>query len=201
LTLVVVGKDTAEFSGFTPSVDRMPVTIIRVPNTAGESLAAIGNRFLDAAWTPVFGLLHADVYLGAGALETFATIAAKGFVTGIVGIDLNRHYRWCHNTCLQVKRDGSIEDVPGPVSTLDSCSVFFRTDSGLRFDEATFDSFHGHVEDLCLQAATRGIPVVVPSADAHHLGATTFDPDWQAQCRLYRDRLRAKWPGVEFQAT
>jgi hypothetical protein len=199
LTIAVVSKDVEQSCAFSTLHTRMAMVVARVVNAHGESLAAIGNRFLDAAATPVFGLLHADVYLGAGALETFTAMAANGFVTGIVGIDLDRHYRWCHNTELQVQSDGAIEDVPGPVSTLDSCSVFFRRDSGLRFDEQTFDGFHCHVEDLCLEAHARGIPVVVPPAEATHSGLSTFDSSWQAQNRIYRQRLKRKWSGVPFQ--
>jgi hypothetical protein len=201
LTIAVVGKNAEELCAFSTLDTEMAVVIARLANTDGESLASIGNRFLDAAWTPVFGLLHADVHLGSGALEIFTAVALQGFVTGIVGIDLDRHYRWCHGKELQVLPNGAIEDVPGPVSTLDSCAVFFRRESGLRFDERLFDGFHCHVEDLCLQAQARGIPVMVPPAEATHAALSTLDLDWQAQYKVYRRRLDLKWRGVKFETT
>ena len=88
-----------------------------------------------------------------------------------------------------------------PVSCLDGCSVFFHRDLGLRFDEATFDGFHCHVEDLCLQAHARGIPVVVPSLKADHVGRNKDMVTWMADYRKYKERLTEKWKGIVFATT
>jgi hypothetical protein len=88
-----------------------------------------------------------------------------------------------------------------PVSTLDSSCIFFRTDLGLRFDAATFDGFHCHGEDICLQAQSRGIPVFVPAANAWHACADTNGPDWGKERDVYYRRLKAKWPGLDFVTT
>ena len=172
--------------------------VLEVPyaNTERKSLAAIGNEAMGMEWRgllgqAVIGLCHADCSFGPGALESFAVCAAAGNVCGIVGIDLDRNYRWSNGG----------ERGPGPVSTLDSCCVFLRADLGLRFDEVTFDGLHCHVEDLCLQAHARGIPVVVPAASASHVGESTFNPEWQAEYRVYRERLARKWEGTRFETT
>ena len=52
--------------------------------------------------------------------------------------------------------------------------MFFRRDSGLWFDAVNFDGFHMHVEDLCMQAHAKGIPVLVPPASASTSCSTPF---------------------------
>jgi hypothetical protein len=92
---------------------------------------------------------------------------------------------------------------PGPVSVLDDCSVFFRRDSGLTVDAVTFKAWSAHVPDLCLQAHARGIPVVVPAADASHKG-TRYFRDYQqhnAHWEIQVAKLRAKWPDVQVVTT
>lgn len=189
-SLIVVGKDLTSVERFTlaPTVG---LDVIRVANYEHEPLAAIGNRFLELAWrTDVVGLCHADVqFESLCELRRFFKAAADGVVCGIVGRQACREYRnrWCHEN-------------PGFVSTLDSCSVFLRKDTRLRFDEKTFDSFHCHVEDLCLQARAKGIEVVVPAAKATHT-APLPTPEWQAEWAVYREKLARKWKGVEFYTT
>jgi hypothetical protein len=198
LMLVGVAKDGLGALQFQAQVRHCVDTpegtlIVPYANTERKSLAAIGNEAI-ALGSPIHGILglcHADCTFGPGALESFAACAAAGKVCGIVGIDCDRNYRWSNGG----------ERGPGLVSTLDSCCVFMRADLGLRFDETTFDGLHCHVEDLCLQAAARGIPVVVPAADASHVGASTFNPEWQAEYRVYRERLARKWEGTRFETT
>lgn len=84
---------------------------------------------------------------------------------------------------------------PCRVSTLDSSCIFFSTNLGLRFDEQTFDGFHLHGEDICLQAHAKGIPVLVPSANAWHACADTNGPGWGAERDRYKVKLDAKWKG------
>jgi hypothetical protein len=165
--------------------------LFQIWNRKKQSMASLGNQSViavDRMHRTVIGLCHADVSFGPGALQLFTSAAMDGNVVGIVGVDLQRTYRWS-------------KDNPGPVSTLDSCSVFFRRDLGLRFDEQTFDGFHCHVEDLCLQAQARGIPILVPPAQAWHVGQSTNNPAWQADYAKYRARLAMKWRGVRFETT
>lgn len=188
LHLVIVSATDGELEGWNRTVT-VPVTLMSNPSR--RSLASIGNECIEALTYPypiVIGLCHADTDFYDGALSSLTAAAMEGAVAGIVGIDLQRIYRWSKNN-------------PGPVSTLDSCSVFFRRDLGLRFDEETFDGLHCHVEDLCLQAQARRIPVIVPAAHASHVGQSTDNPQWQNDYRVYRKRLAEKWRGVRFETT
>lgn len=189
LTLVVVGKDVQEAAAF--DLTHVDVgELFLIGNEEGKSLSSIGNRYAETCRTAVLGLVHADCTFGPGALATFTRAALEGSVCGIVGVSIGYEYRWCSKN-------------PGIVSTLDSCSVFFRLDSGLRFDEKVFDSFHCHVEDLCLQAQAKGIPVIVPSASAEHRGNAwrTIRDVWMPQYEIYRARLGRKWKGTDFITT
>jgi len=165
--------------------------IWRIANINQLPLSRLANQYIETSNSTVFGLCHADCTFGPGSLERFSKVAMEGAVCGIVGIDLSRQYRWCRE-----QRIGR----PVVVSTLDCCSVFFRRDSGLRFDER-LDGFHAHVEDLCLQAQARGIPVVVPYANAGHSEQSGGDTRWFADCLRYRAQVRAKWPGVKCEMT
>lgn len=195
LTLVVVGKDTAAVAEFFEANREFlgSVELALIANENIESLAAIGNRFLESAKTPVVGLVHADTFFKAGALDIFTQTAMEGKVCGIVGRPANGNaskdhaFHWCFVT-------------PGPVETLDSCSVFLRKDLGLRFDAEKFNGFHCHVQDLCMQAHARGIEVVVPTADATHRGINWAEPDFRADYAVYQERLNAKW-GREVKVT
>jgi hypothetical protein len=193
LTLVVIGKDTDALIAFdqlhpTLGYTGMKVDIRYRANLTNRPLAAIANDEMTTS-APVFGLVHADTKFREGALEAFVECAEAGNVCGIVGRTPTK-YRWCHKPT--GFDDGVLTIGPGPVCTLDSCSCFFRPDLGLRFDAETFDSFHCHVEDLCMQANERGIPVVVPSADATHL-APNPTQEWHAVYLPYRERLAVKW--------
>lgn len=191
LSLVVVASNRSSYFGW--DVDPFPPLselTLWTNDLQGRPypLSKIGNLILDRQVGTVIGICHADTSFGPGALETFAEAALDGSVVGIVGVDLQRVYHWS-------------KDNPGQVSTLDSCSVFFRRDLGLRFDEQTFDGLHCHVEDLCLQAQAKRIPVIVPAAQASHIGQSTDNPQWQGDYAKYRARLAMKWRGVRFETT
>jgi hypothetical protein len=188
LTLVVVAKDQADLRAF-DLTHVNGVHLVLLSNEAREPLSAIGNRYLDRSSAPVFGLVHADCWFGPESLAAFTAAALSGHVAGIVGVSLpNMRYQWCHEN-------------PSWVSTLDSCSVFFRRDLGVRFDEQTFDGLHCHVEDICLQARARGLLVSVPPADARHRSATANGQAWLDDYCRYRQRLAEKWRGVAFATT
>ena len=197
LFLVVVGKDTAAVNAFVmPALSSFDTHVYIISNNTGTPLSKISNECLEFdnfRPSAVFGLCHADVVFGPDALEDFTAEAMRGAVCGIVGVDLAGCYRCCYSP--ETPFCG-----PGPVSTLDGMAVFFRRDLGLRFDEQTFDGFHCHVEDLCLQAHKRGIPVTVPAADAHHRNHGQSQA-WLVDYRKYRRRLAEKWKGTEFRTT
>lgn len=193
LHLIIVAATEAEAAEFSrPRLEEGIYSCSVIINSTKQPLAAIGNTAIRCSQAEVIGLCHADTSFEPGALSTFTETARAGQVTGIVGIDMDRHYHWSKDTLATVE-----------VSTLDSCSVFFRRDCGLRFDQATFRGFHCHVEDFCLQAHKAGIPVVVPQALASHIGGRTLLPAWQAEYREYWQALARKWhpEGIRFQTT
>ena len=197
LTLVVVAKDEQSMRGFDQTHVNAAHTVL-VINYWQQPLSKLANYWL-ATSPNVFGLCHADALFGPGALDIFAETAGEGAVCGMVGrcADPATHVWSVHKANLQ--------DHPnfkeGPISTLDSVSVFFRRDSGLRFDTVNFDGFHMHVEDLCMQAHAKGIRVVVPPASASTSCSTPFAGKWATDCLTYRDRLREKWKGMVIATT
>lgn len=197
-TLVVVAKDQADLRAFDTTHIAGRCDLVLIANEARTPLSVIGNKYLTEARTPVLGLVHADCTFGPGAIEAFADCALGGSICGIVGRSMEGYYRWCSKPVGY--RDGIVAG-PGPVSTLDCCSVFLRTDLGLRFDERLCSGFHLHVEDVCLQASARKIPVVVPFADASHRGSTTNGPNWLRDYADYKAKFGVKWRGVEFHTT
>lgn len=200
LTLVYIAKNQAGLDAF-DLTHTAGVEVIGWANDAVLPLSKIGNEMLDRCQSPVFGLCHADAVFGPGALDAFTAEAMRGSVCGIVGVDLAGVYHCSYNSDRDRWWKGSQRiGEPGEVSTLDGMAVFFRRDLGLRFDEETFDGYHCHVEDICLQAHSRGIPVTVPAADAHHRNHTQI-PAFLADYRRYRAKLAEKWAGAEFQTT
>ena len=206
LMLIVIAKSVEERMAW--ESHNVPLlhgaNYVGMVNHAAHSLAALANSAIDiyGAGQDVLGLIHADVFFDSPMyrmngqawtpdLKILTDTAASGAVCGIVGAanDAQRYY-WGH----------SLEHEK-LVSCLDGCSVFFPASSKLRFDEATFTGMHCHVEDLCLQAHERGIPVVVPPVKADHAGRSTFAPAWQVEYAKWRGVLNKKWEGKEFVTT
>jgi hypothetical protein len=195
LTLLVVGYDEANMRRFDLTHCGAAETLL-VINYRNIGLAALANFYLRNISREIFGICHADSYFGPGALDKFCEVAGQGAVCGLVGFSLNavheeqKGYVWSRIN-------------PQPVDTLDSASCFFPISSGLRFDAQTFDGFHCHVEDLCLQAHALEIPVIVPPADASHGGGPNQDwlDQWHEDYRGYKRKLLGKWPNVRFGTT
>ncbi len=220
LTLVVVGADEASARAF-DKTHCGEARVIVVTNHRQQALSVIGNWHLDPSRSatqreisithhPIFGLCHADTWFGPGALDAFVACAGEGNVCGVVGMnpDLKEDSPGRNpGATKQNQRWGEVwsNQNPGPVSTLDSASVFFRRDSGLRFDSVNFDGMHLHVEDLCLQASQlKGMPVVVPAANATHGGNPAlqdWNDWWHADYRRYFEKFRTKWAGVRYGVT
>lgn len=183
LCLVVVGADKHECKSFDlKHVECKPHLVVN----NSDATSAIANRFLSRSSKTVFGLVHPDVKFGIGATRAFYGSALSGNVCGVVGRTTGLRYRWCNHN-------------PGFVYALDDCCVFFRKDSGLTFDDVTFDRWSAYVPDLCFQAHAKGIPVIVPKAHASHTGRRYFlgyqrhIKDWQLEVQ----KLRDKWPGTQ----
>jgi len=208
LTLVVVAADPEDARRFDWTHVNAARVLLQI-NYYALPLSLIGSASLAIAHGQVFGLCHADVTFGPGALDALAECAGGGAVCGVVGMNpdlkegdpganpgaTRKNQRWGEVWAYQN---------PGPVSTLDSAAVFFRRDSGLRFDPINFDGMHCHVEDLCLQAHAKGMPVVVPAANATHQSnpkLQDWSDWWHTDYRKYRQRLDQKWTGVRFGTT
>jgi hypothetical protein len=196
IKLVVVGKDHADTGAFRLEhvlsvVDEL--VLIANPGARFGGLGSIGNREL---YLPgrcdVVGIVHADVEFGAGMIEALATAAVdRRALTGIVGATRQGNV-WCYQV---------VE--PVPVDTLDCCSVFIplAPARGLVFDVQNFDGFHCCVEDLSLQAPSRGLQVLVVPGVAKHAGQLWYESSWRKEWLEYRVRLQAKWASVPFFTT
>jgi len=192
IAVLVIGQNEEQIQEFrtkSPHVES-EARMVYVANPARKfgGTAAIANPFLEEATEDVVGVVHADTSFSPGALDVFARTAVdQNCLTGIVGrrapSPAHHGYVWC------------IEG-GGFVSTLDSCSVFFRRTLGLRFDGVIFNDFHCVVEDLCLQARARNVQSYVPAVQAGHVGGGG-DGGWSNQFWNYRAKLVAKYPGVE----
>lgn len=198
LALLVLGRSSRDLFEFLAQLperakEEAVLQLSANPNKVLGGYACVANAFLDSVspHTDVCGVVHADTRFDAGALSIFAASAleGEGRIVGLVGRSGSGEYVWA-------KCGG------GQVSTLDCCSVFFPSKTGLRFDGETFDDFHCVVEDLCLQGREIGLHSFVPAAQADHLG-TVADPnsEWQRSYRRYRYALSRKWQHVNFQTT
>jgi hypothetical protein len=197
LSLVVTGKNHADLDAFIASnlglLDAVSELRLVVPGALGQ--ARVGNHAKATALGDVVGLVHSDVSFQSGDLGVLEEAARKA-VAGIVGARLlepeeqwDRKFTW-----------GKSLERTTEVSTLDGCSVFFRKDLPVSFDES-FQGWHCVVEDFCLSAKRAGMPVVVAPVKASHQGGSTFDPSWQRQYAVGKEHLLRKWSGTRFETT
>jgi hypothetical protein len=198
LALCVVAKSADELKYWLAGHDLSYVhELVAVDNAGGRfgGYGHVAERALASTRSFIFGLCHADTVFKDRALEIFREVAAVGNVTGMVGRTLDGAYHW--------SQGGGIHSP----SCLDGCAIFFRRDSGLRFDTRTFDGFHCVGEDLALSARARGIPLVIPHAVAEHTSSSNFPPGgdhsrghppWLRDYYMYVDRLKAKYPQLQF---
>jgi len=68
------------------------------------------------------------------------------------------------------------------------------------------DKIRRDVEDVCLDATRKGIPIVVPPAPgAHHIGDMYYSGDptrnWLGEYRIYQAKLQEKYADVDFRLT
>lgn len=188
-SVLVLGKSKKEVVGFhvrSPhAMQEVYLFPIANPRKSLGGYASIANTFIDTVTTEVVGIVHADTTFAPRALHRLVEKAAEGFVTGLVGAQFEIGEVWGKNG-------------GGPVSTLDSCSVFFPRTSNLRFDEVTFDDFHLCVEDLCMQAKTMGISSYVPAVYADHIGCIDRPANWMSNYEHYHRLFCEKWTGHTF---
>jgi len=198
LALCVVAKDRAELDNWMAAHDLSSVDELVAVNNQGGRYGGYGHvcqRALDGTNSFIFGICHADTLFIGNALEVFRDVAAVGNVTGMVGRTMDGAYHW------------SKSGVTHSPSCLDGCAIFFRRDSGLKFDWQRFDGFHCVGEDVALAARSRGIPLVIPHCDAEHTSTSNFPPGgdhsvghppWLKDYYRYVALLRAKYPQLQF---
>lgn len=145
----------------------------------GPSARAIVHP--DVSFPPDFA-----VRIGLAIAELEEAGAAWGAL-GAVGRSWEGEYVWGHEI-----------DAPRAVCTLDACCVVVDTRHGIAFDELTFDGFHCHVEDYCLQCHADGRGVFVVPLGLEHASATfaSHGSQW-GDYPEYRRRLTRKW-GARF---
>jgi len=147
-----------------------------VAKTYNEMLESVGSRFV------VFA--HPDVEFEHGAIEKGVELLKGGAgAVGLVGAVDGR----------EVHSSGISE--PKEVDTLDSCFLMVDKDTGLRFDEVTFDGLHMYVEDYCCQVRDAGKRCVVMPVEWYWHASTTLRQEgtcW-GNYHSYKKRLCRKW--------
>lgn len=168
------------------------------------SLAEIGNRMKQTLRSDVICMMHADVSLGEGYLRRLGSrvFETRG-VAGLVGLTWSGRFLWAGERTIDWMPSEFQSTWPNggayPISTLDPCCVVFRRDTPLSFDEATFDRAHLFVEDFCMQAHQRDLPVEIVDGAAGHLGSMAREPEsnmaWIKEYNHYAARFSKKWRG------
>lgn len=80
--------------------------------------------------------------------------------------------------------------------SLDEHCVIFRKDSGLRFDEETFDGFHFYSIDLCFQAIYEGFKNYGITCPLAHISGSSSMLTGKEVYMKYLKAVREKWEGI-----
>lgn len=201
LSLLVMAKDAAGISEFLkangPSIGEVDeLRLVITTNARFGGQAHLSNALKRSALGRVCGVVHADTVFQPGDFKAFVRTAMAEKVCGLVGATEGPEGRSPEQKIVWGK---SLEREI-PVSTVDGCSIFFRTDIQAEFDEG-FLTWHCVNEDFCLSARKAGYEVVVPPVRATHRGESTFQPAWQYEYNEYRRILSDKWAGTSFKTT
>lgn len=201
LSLLVMAKDAAGLAEFVRAngpalgeVDELRLLITTNARFGGQ--ARLSNLLKRSAVGQVCGVVHADTVFQPGDFQVFVRTAMAGKVCGLAGATNGPEGRSAEQKIVW----GKSVALETPVSTLDCCSIFFRTDVPVEFDEK-FSTWHCVNEDFCLSAAKVGFEVVVPPVRTDHRGESTFTAAWQAEYHEYRQILCDKWAGTSFATT
>jgi glycosyl transferase family 2 len=151
------------------------VILVRNCQSAADGL----NPRLRQAKPKLIACIHQDVYLPQGwdrkLLDQLQAAERQFGPIGVAGAyGVGPAIR--QNGVLSAERVGWVvdrgrvlherPDLPARVATLDELLLVVPRDSPLRFDPEL--GFHLYGADLCLQAAERGLPVVVIEAPCYH---------------------------------
>ena len=165
------------------------------------------NDLIDRCETDYLILTHQDVSFPSNLLnqieETIKHVPDWG-VLGMVGVDVNRVYRW------------SEFDKLYEVDTLDCCFIVIRKDSPARFDTQIFDEYHLYVEDFCAQMKRlhnkTNYTIAINSGEildinynpnlpvkqlSHHSATVSKRGYCWGRYSEFRQKLENKWPSIK----
>jgi hypothetical protein len=159
-------------------------------NAISRNVAYLYNLLARLEGPPVRIFSHADVTFPADFARRIASAVdelERRNVTwgalGIVGRSWEGEYVWGHQLA-----------EPAEVCTVDACCAIIDTRHRISFDDRTFDGFHCHVEDYCMQCHAGGRGVFVIPSQLEHVSATyTVEGSRWGQYPKYRKRLARKW--------
>jgi hypothetical protein len=161
-------------------------------NAVSSNMAHLCNLLVRLDGPAVRAIVHPDVSFPSDFVarvgQAIAELDRQGAswgALGAVGRSWEGEYVWGH----------AIGE-PRPVCTVDACCLVVDTRHELAFDERTFDGFHCHVEDYCMQCHAAGLGVFVVPLQLEHASATFASQGsrW-GDYPKYRERLAHKWRG------
>lgn len=159
-------------------------------NAVSRNMAHLCNVLLRLDGPPSRIIVHPDVRFPpdfairvAAAIEDLDERGVAWGALGAVGRSWEGEYVWGHEI-----------DEPRVVCAVDACCIVVDTRQDVSFDERTFDGFHCHVEDYCMQCHAAGLGVFVVPVGLEHASATFASQGsrWGAYPK-YRKRLARKW--------
>lgn len=165
------------------------------------------NTIIRESETPYVCLTHQDATFSPDLLscleKTIESLDDSWGALGMVGVTDLGEYKWS-------KKDSIFQ-----VDTLDCCFLVIKRDSGVFFDEETFNDYHLYVEDYCAQLKSQGKSAFTILTDAcespfnatysresgsylrHHSATVAKRGYCWGKYREYREKLEKKWPGIK----
>jgi Glycosyltransferase like family len=209
LSIIVCSRDDARYRRFVGECERALCSshfeIIRIADA--KSMCEGYNRGTNAATGELFLYCHDDIeFITNGVHRALINALADFDVACCVGSSVVDGPTWMCRDATQSQgwmaasdaRSGvysmSLIGVPSRQSLLaagDGCFIACRDviAQSLRWDEATFDSFHLYDIDFCLRARNSGFRLGVARGVAiNHLSQGSFDAVWREQAQRFMQK-------------
>ncbi len=206
LSIILCSRDDARYAKFVAECERALCSshfeIIRIADA--KSMCEGYNRGTDAATGELFLYCHDDIeFITDGVHRALINALADFDVASCVGSSVVDGPTWmCHDATnsqgwMAAKDETSgrysigIIGVPNPQSLLaagDGCFIACRNAVAhtLRWDEATFDSFHLYDIDFCLRAQNGGFRIgVTRGLMINHWSQGSFDAAWREHAQRF----------------
>ncbi len=206
LSIIICSRDDARYAKFVGECERALCSshfeIIRIADA--KSMCEGYNCGSDAATGDLFLYCHDDIeFITDGVHRALINALADFDVATCVGSSVVDGPTWmCHDAthsqgwmAVTDEKSGrysvAIVGVPNPLALLaagDGCFIACRKAAALalRWDEATFDSFHLYDIDFCLRARNSGFRVgVTCDLMINHLSQGTFDEAWHEHAQRF----------------